>query len=620
MNDKIKQSNNTPLARVDVDTVTVDIIENALRNAREEMDAVLFRTAMSPGIREQGDCFPMIANKDGKMVVGQFGSFIHGFLDAYDGELEEGDIILTNDPYMTNAAVSHLPDWIVLVPVFKDGRHIAWSAMFGHMSDNGGMVPGSIPIKAETIFQEGIRIPPTKLYKKGVLQSDVLELILHNVRTPQWNRFDLNALVAACNTAAKRCIEIAERFGDDLFYSTMEIMLDRNKLAMQAIINMIVPEEPRSFEDYLCDDGVGKGPYKIKCTMWREGNKAIFDFDGTDPQAKSSINFYLNEDMFKMFFGSFTINLVDPQILFNDGFYDLVDVRIPQGSLLKPNFPAALSGRTHALGRIFDVMGGLLGQSAPDSMNAAGFSDSPHLFFSGYDKNGEWFQLFQIGFGGIPGRPVGDGPDGHSLWPGFTNVPNEFVEAYFPLRVESYETITDSGGAGLHRGGNGLSVAYRFLCDGSIAIHDDRWLTHPWGVNGGEPGRRSTKRLVKVDGSEQVLPAKCEGIEVQEGDLLYFDTWGGGGWGDPYQRSAELVLADVERGLVSEAGAERYGVVIVDGQYDVDATTDLREKLTAERGDVEQFNRGGTIEDLKTRCLAETGLEAPESPSFRQPA
>jgi len=334
MNNKIKQTNTTPLTRVEVDTVTVDIIENALRNAREEMDAVLFRTAMSPGIREQGDCFPMIANKDGKMVVGQFGSFIHGFLDAFEGELEEGDIILTNDPYMTNAAVSHLPDWIVLVPVFKDGRHIAWSAMFGHMSDNGGMVPGSIPIKAESIYQEGIRIPPMKLYKKGVLQSDILELILHNVRTPQWNRFDLNALVASCKTAAKRCEEIAERFGDDIFYSTMEIMLERNHVAMSAIINMIVPEEPRVFEDYLCDDGVGMGPYKIRCKMWREGDKAIFDFEGTDPQAKSSINFYLNEDMFKMFFGSFTINLVDPQILFNDGFYDLVEVRIPQGSLL----------------------------------------------------------------------------------------------------------------------------------------------------------------------------------------------------------------------------------------------------------------------------------------------
>lgn len=616
MNNKIKQSNTAPLTRVEVDTVTVDIIENALRNAREEMDAVLFRTAMSPGIREQGDCFPMIANKDGKMVVGQFGSFIHGFLSAFDGELEEGDIILTNDPYMTNAAVSHLPDWIVLVPIFKDGRHIAWSAMFGHMSDNGGMVPGSIPIKAETIFQEGIRIPPTKLYKKGVLQEDILELILHNVRTPQWNRFDLNALVAACKTAAKRCQEIAERFGDDTFYSTMEIMLERNHTAMQAIINMIVPEEPRVFEDYLCDDGVGMGPYKIRCKMWRENGKAIFDFDGTDPQAKSSINFYLNEDMFKMFFGSFTINLVDPQILFNDGFYDLVDVRIPQGSLLKPNYPAALSGRTHALGRIFDVMGGLLGQGAPEAMNAAGFSDSPHLFYSGYDANGEWFQLFQIGFGGIPGRPVGDGPDGHSLWPGFTNVPNEFIEAYFPLRVETYETIPDSGGAGLHRGGNGLSVGYRFLCDGAIAIHDDRWLTYPWGVNGGLPGKRSTKRLVRADGSVEILPAKCEGITVKAGDLLYFDTWGGGGWGDPLERDPSAVAEDVEKGLVTESEARRYGVVIQNGLVDESATAALRSELRESRGELPLFDRGGSIEEIKARALEETGLPAPVSPSF----
>jgi len=614
---KIIETNTAPLNRVDTDTVTVDIIENALKNAREEMDAVLFRTAMSPGIREQGDCFPMIANKDGKMVVGQFGSFIHGFMDAFSGQVEEGDVLLTNDPYMCNGAVSHLPDWIVIVPIFREGRHIAWSAMFGHMSDNGGMVPGSIPIKAETIFQEGIRIPPTKLYKKGVLQKDLLELILHNVRTPQWNRFDLNALVAACNTASKRVIEIADRFGDDTFYSTMEVMLERNHTAMSAIINMLVPEEPRVFEDYLCDDGVGKGPYKIRCKMWREGPKAIFDFEGTDPQAKSSINFYLNEEMFKMFFGSFTINLVDPQILFNDGFYDLVDVRIPQGSLLKPNYPAALSGRTHALGRIFDVMGGLLGQGAPEAMNAAGFSDSPHLFYSGYDDNGEWFQLFQIGFGGIPGRPAGDGPDGHSLWPGFTNVPNEFIEAYFPLRVEAYEAILDSGGAGLHRGGNGLSVGYRFLNDGQIAIHDDRWLTYPWGVNGGAPGMRSTKLLIRADGSKETLPAKCEGIEVKKGDILYFNTWGGGGWGDPFKREPQLVLDDVNRSLVSVQGARSYGVVITDDMsIDQTATSALRAQMASARGDVQLFDFGGDIADIKARCLAETGLPAPQAPEF----
>jgi N-methylhydantoinase B len=582
------------------------------------MDAVLFRTAMSPGIREQGDCFPMIANVEGKMVVGQFGSFIGPFLSAYDAEIEEGDIILTNDPYLCNAAVSHLPDWVVLVPIFRAGRHIAWSAMFGHMSDNGGMVPGSIPIEATTIFQEGIRIPPTKLYKKGVLQEDLLELILHNVRTPQWNRFDLNALVAACNTAAKRVVELSERFGDDVLFSTMRTMLQRNYDAMKHIIGMFIPEEPREFEDYICDDGMGVGPYKIKCTLWREGDKAIFDFAGTDPQAQSSVNFFLNEDMFKMFFGSFTINVVDPQIVFNDGFYDLVDVRIPEGTLLKPKYPAALSGRTHALGRIFDILGALLGMGAPEMMlSAAGFSDSPHLFYSGYDKKGEWFQLFQIGFGGVPGRPVGDGPDGHSLWPGFTNVPNEFIESYFPLLIERYETIPDSGGAGLHRGGNGLSVAYRFLADGEIGIHDERWLTYPWGVLGGETGLRSTKRLVTTDGRERWLPAKVEGIKVKEGDVLYFNTWGGGGWGDPYARDPELVRTDVARGLVTPDGARRYGVVITDNHsVDAAATAALRATLVAERDDIPLFNRGGTIEELRSRCEAETHLSAPVSPTF----
>ena len=170
-----------------------------------------------------------------------------------------------------------------------------------------------------------------------------------------------------------------------------------------------------------------------------------------------------------MFCGTFMISAFDPQILFNDGFYDYMDVRIPEGSLLKPTRPAALSCRTHALGRIFDVLSGLLGQGNPDFLCGAGFSDSPHFMYSGYDKNGEWYQLYQIGFGGIPARPIGDGPDGHSLWPGFKNVPNEFLEAYFPLRIETYESITDSGGAGYNRGGNGIRMGYRFLEDGEIS-------------------------------------------------------------------------------------------------------------------------------------------------------
>lgn len=616
---RIIETNSLPLARQALDSVTLDIIENALRNARFEMDAVLFRTAMSPGIREQHDEFPLIANRDGRMVVGQFGSFIHGFVANYHGTIEDGDIFLTTDPYSCAGAISHANDWLVLLPVFRSGRLIAWAAMFGHMTDIGGKVPGSLPTDARQIYEEGIVVPPVKIYRGGELQEDLLALILHNCRLPHWNRSDFNAIVAACRTAARRCAELSQRFGDDIFYSAMEELLERNRRAMATLIARTIPERRQSFEDYICDDGMGMGPYRIACTMWREGERVIFDFAGTDPQSQGSINFYLNEEMFKMFCGVFMIMVFDPQIMFNDGFYDLMEVRIPDGSLLKPRHPAALSCRTHALGRIFDVISGLLGQGNPDFLCAAGFSDSPHLMYSGYDRQGEWFQLYQISFGGIPGTPFGDGADGHSLWPSFVNVPNEYLEAYFPLRIELYETIPDSGGAGRHRGGNALRVAYRFLEPGEISLHDDRWLTYPWGVNGGAPGARSRKVLVRADGSETVLPSKCDRIAVEIDDVLLFETWGGGGWGRPWERDAEAVARDVRRGLVSAAGAGRYGVVLdAAGKVDAAATAAQRASLAARPHSAEVFDRGGSLADLLASCLAQTGLPPPAPPCFRQ--
>ncbi|MEP1765935.1 MAG: hydantoinase B/oxoprolinase family protein [Sulfitobacter sp.] len=619
---QVIETNSTPFSRVDVDPITLDIVENALRNARNEMDAVLFRTAMSPGIREQHDAFPLIANQDGKMVVGQFGSFLYGFMQGYEGTVEDGDIFITNDPYSCNGAVSHLNDWLLMMPIFHEGKLVSWAAMFGHMTDVGGKVPGSLPTDAKMIYEEGIIIPPTKIYRGGELQSELLNIMLHNTRMPEWNKSDFFAIIAGLRLAERRVRENIERFGTDIYISAMEDMLDRNKAAMGAIIQMIIPEavdgKKAYFEDWIDDDGMGNGPYKIACHLHREGEIAYFDFTGSDPQSFSSINFLLNEEMFKMFFGAFTINLFDPQILFNDGFYDLVEVYIPEGCILKPQKPAALSCRTHMLGRIFDLMGGLLGQGAPDALNAAGFSDSPHFMYSGFDKDGDWYQLFQIGFGGVPGRPAGDGPDGHSMWPAFTNVPNEFLEAYFPLRIREYATIPDSGGAGVHRGGNGITIAYEMLEAGEVSIHDDRWLTYPWAVNGGEPGMRSTKRLVRVDGSEENIPSKCDRIAVQPGDILYFNTWGGGGWGNPLERDPELVLKDVKRGLVTANGAKRYGVVVKSGKVDTAATTKLRKTMEGKRGEQELFNRGfSSIEELKGRCLKETGFEPPATPVFR---
>ena len=617
---RIIQSNTTPFSRPKIDPVTLDIIENALRNARTEMDATLFRTAMSPGIREQGDAFPLIANQEGKMIVGQFGSFIDGFLQNYEGTIEEGDMIFLSDPYSCGGAVSHSNDWLVLLPVYYNGRLVAWTAMFGHQSDIGGRVAGSMPIESRDIFEEGVRIPPVKIYRKGEYNEDLIKLVMHQTRKPDWCAADLNALIASCRVAARRLEEMCARFGDDIVISGMDALLERNYRAMKALISSSVSTDAVSFEDYICDDGVGYGPYKIKCTMQRIGDKVVLDFAGTDPQSEASINFLLNENMFKMFFGIYMVMVFDPQVMFNDGFYDLVEVKIPEGSLLKPRYPAALSGRTHALGRIFDILGGLLGQRTPEFLCAAGFSSSPHLMYSGRDnrpgKDGDWFQLFQIGFGGIPGKPFGDGPDGHSLWPGFTNVPNEFLERYFPMRIERYEAIADSGGPGLNRGGNGILMSYRFLATGSISIHDDRWFTYPWGVNGGSPGARAKKILEKPDGTQTVVGNKLDNLVVEAGDVLHFITWGGGGWGNPLERDPALVAKEIRQGLVTSHGARAYGVVAdSEGVLDVAATQALRAEMGKERSNSGAiFNFGGDIETLRANCLAETGLPAPKQP------
>jgi len=617
---RIVETTTAPLEHVDVDPVTLDLIENGLRNARYEMDEVLFRTALSPGIREQHDEFPLIADPTGKMVVGQFGLSIPDFLDGFAGDIGEGDVLLTSDPYACGAAISHANDWLVVLPIYVEGRVIGWASMFGHMSDVGGKTPSSMPTDARTIFEEGVLIPPFRLYSAGTLNEDALRIILNQVRVPDWNRADLGGLVAACRTAARRVQEMCERFGTATYLSALDALLQRNYDAMKILLGMVFEEgRTLAFTDYIDDDGVGFGPYELKMALTRTGDKVHLDLTGSSPQAVGPVNYYINENLIRMFFGIYMITVADPQILWNDGFYPLVDVTIPDGSYWKPKYPAALNARNHGIGRVFDLFGGLLGQTNPALLNAAGFSSSPHFMYSGNyasgDRQGEWFQLYSIGFGGIPGRPMGDGPDGHSLWPSFVNIPCEFLESYYPLRIEKWETITDTGGAGLHRGGNGVDVAYHFLEPGTIAIHDDRWLTYPWGVNGGEPGTRGTKWLDRPDGSHQVLPSKCHDVRVLPGDVLHFVTWGGGGWGDPLARDPDLVALEVRRGLVSVDGARRYGVVIQGAKVDADATEELRTALRAARPDeLPVFDMGPPLADILARCKEETGLPTPTLP------
>ena len=434
---------------IDVDPVTIDIIEGALKSARYEMDAVLFRSAMSPVIREQHDEFPMLTDPQGRMVVGQFGAYINEMMDAWDSGIFPGDVILTSDPFKCSASISHTNDWLVLVPIFYEDELVGWASQFGHQMDCGGPLPGSLPTAAKTIFEEGLIIPPLKIVERGEVVQPVLDLILNNMRLPEMNRADLFAIAAGCRAGEKRVIELCERFGKDVYLATLQKLLDRTYEAMKILIHAAIPEEPETFEDYIDDDGLGNGPFKMKLTIWREGDHAFFDWSGTDPQSLGPINFYLSEGMFKMFIGVYLIMVNDPQILFNDGFYPLLHVVMPEGSMLRPRYPAALGCRTHALARLFDVLGGALTKQAPELNTASGYGTSPYMLYSGWDDNGEFFYSMEILYGGIPGRPVGDGMDGHSWWPLFENIPAEYLESYYPLRIDRYTTVADSGGPGI---------------------------------------------------------------------------------------------------------------------------------------------------------------------------
>jgi len=276
---QILQTATGHLGSVEVDPVTLDLVENGLRNARHEMDEVLFRTALSPGIREQHDEFPLIADPSGKMVVGQFGLSIPDFLDGFDGDIGEGDVLLTSDPYACGAAISHANDWLVVMPIFESGHLVGWSSMFGHMSDVGGKSPSSMPTDATTIYEEGVVIPPFKLYRAGEPNEDALRIILNQVRMPDWNRADLNGLVAACRTAGRRVQEMCTRFGAETYLSALDLLLARNYTAMKALLHMVFEEgRTLSFTDYICDDGVGFGPYELVLSLTRTGDTVHLDF------------------------------------------------------------------------------------------------------------------------------------------------------------------------------------------------------------------------------------------------------------------------------------------------------------------------------------------------------
>ena len=584
-----------------IDKVTLDIIENALKNIRDEMDRVLVTTAVSPIIREQADEFPLIADRKGRMIVGQFGSPVDTVLEnsPYRVEdLRDNDVIALNDPYMMEGSTSHLPDILLVRPIFYDDSegpdHIGYSLQWGNLMDVGGSSPGSIPIDARSIFEEGVRMPPVKLYDGGKLNEEVLRFFCHNSRTPRETRADIMAIAAGTAAGAQRVKDICDRFGKDTYLEACDALLDRTRTSVMGLIQQLIPEDQRfEFEDYTDDDGLGNGPIKLKLAMWREGDALHLDWTGTDPQVPGPVNFLLNKEMFQMFAGVFLISAVDPTILFNDGYADIIKVTIPDGCVLRPHAPAPLSNRLVVMARLFDVLGAVYAKAIGFNVSGS-YGTSPNFVYSGVKKTGEPFQTMEILYGGIPAIPGKDGLDGHSWWPEFLAVPAEYMETYYPMIVEEYSARRDSCGAGQSRGGCGIKKVYRFLADGSITYQDDRAHTFPYGVAGGKPGSPSKKTLIRAGGEEVEMPSKVSGVPVYEGDRLVFETAGAGGVGDPLERDPKAVAKDVRWNLVGRKVAEgEYGVVLDDaGSVDAAATESRREETKGRRTEPPDFDHG----------------------------
>ena len=584
----------------DIDQVTLDIIENALGNIRYEMDRVLVTTAVSPVIREQADEFPLIADRQGRMVVGQFGSPVDTVLEnsPYNvEELKDGDVIAVNDPYMMEGSTSHLPDLLLIRPIFYEDDRIGYALQWGNLMDVGGSTAGSIPIDARSIFEEGVRMPPIKLYDGGRLNEEVLRFFCHNSRTPRETRADIMAISAGTATGAQRVKDICERFGKETYLEACDALLDRTRRSVIELIRQNIPEGERfEFEDYTDDDGLGNGPIKLKLAIWRdEGDTLHLDWTGTDEQVPGPVNFLLNERMFQMFVGVFLIMAFDPTILFNDGYTDVIKVTLPEGSVLNPKPPAPLSNRLVVMARQFDVLQAVYAKALEAFKVSGSYGTSPNLVYSGVKKDGEPFQTMEILYGGIPALPGKDGLDGHSWWPEFLGVPAEYMESYYPLIIEEYSARRDSCGAGEFRGGCGVKKVYRFLASGSITYQDDRAHTYPYGVSGGKPGGRSAKTLVRKDGEEVELPSKVRDVPVYKGDRLIFETAGAGGLGDPLERDPGSVARDASWNLISrEAAEEDYGVVLNDGgEVEAEETQARREELRSERPEeLPQFDHG----------------------------
>jgi N-methylhydantoinase B len=594
------------------DPIVLEILSNRFRAIADEMADTIHRTAFSVFVKETGDYVAGLSTLSGEtfafpaifppMMIGDDASTAF----AHVSEYRAGDIVLTNDPFTTGGWMTHLNDLHMFRPVFVEGELVCFVWDFLHLSDVGGGTPGSISPSNSEVFQEGIRIPPTKLYREGVLDESVAEILGSNTRTPDLNWGDINSLVAALNLGEQRMHEVIRKYGLSVVKQGIVDLLEYGELRARALIERI-PDGEYAFADYLEIQDFAR-PVRISVKATVVGSSIHLDFAGTDQQVPLAYNFLAGGRRHgEAIFGvANLLRAMDPTIPANAGLLRPVTAEIPAGSILNPVGRPALGVRMATLWRVMDVIHGALAQAVP-SLIPAGSGDRT-LIFLAIDRQGTDHKpvvsLLQPSLGGSGARESRDGIDGLDAISWLRNVPTESLESDLPILVTQYR-LAEAEGAGTFRGGRGPVFEFQVGVDFRVVARNrNRRRLRPWGRAGGLPGGHA--RVVVNPGTERERQFETVGVlQLLAGDAIRFVSSSGGGFGDPTKRDPGAVLRDVLDGAISaDAAARVYGVVMSDGTIDEAATQRRRAQVqnvapaqTAftfghERGEVESALQG----------------------------
>jgi N-methylhydantoinase B len=607
-------------AGASADPVVVEIVQGSLASVEMEVETAIARTSRSPMIRDAHDFRAGIHDRLLRKLTGRsYSALVHPIARDFPlAEMKPGDVYFHNDVYESEGGIGHLPDLCVTVPVFHDSGNgsevVAFVQAFGHHDDIGGAVPGSMPSHATSVFEEGLMVPPIKLWDQGVPVRSALAIMTRNSRMPESLAADLDAECSACLMGARRLGELFDRYGRETVESCFDAIIDRTTQTYRREILSKIPVGSWVWEDYAEHDGVEEPQlHTQRITLTRtepddpEGERIILDFAGTSPQAKGPINHcgdYSDGVFLKKWLAPILRNLADTpermaELDVNEGIVPLIEMRFPpKGTLLTPEFPAPTNARTFVILRLLGVLAGVVAKAVDGRMPA----DQETIRYTGVygeDLEGRPYLMREVLGGGSGGRYYADGEDTIHVVPDSRNLPTEFTESRFPFRVESLGLATDSGGPGKYRGGLGYEKHIRMLKDGHFMSIADRSILACWGVKGGKAGKPFEVVIDPGGPAERVVEALADDEPVRAGEVIRIRTTGGGGWGEPLERDPELVVRDVVWRKVSvEAALSDYGVVLTGSldddslSFDAAATHAHRAEQLTGRPEQAFFHRG----------------------------